>query len=341
MENIFGYTLTECQSLVRACNEPAFRGKQLFQWLYEKKINALDDCTNFSKKLREELNTRYTIDHGRILQVQKDSEDGTKKYLIEFEDGNCIESVLMQYQHGYSLCVSSQVGCNMGCAFCASTLGGKIRNLTAGEILSQIYLVEQDNQIRISNIVIMGIGEPLDNFDAVINFLEIVSQGWGIGQRHITLSTCGLVPKIDKLADKNLQINLAISLHSPFQDRREVLMPVARRYSIKELLKSCNNYFSKTKRRITFEYALIEEFNDRPEDVKELVSLLKGTGSHVNLIPLNAVTESCYKGSRNVNFFYTELKKSGVNCTIRRKIGENIDAACGQLRRKAENIQRR
>lgn len=338
MENIFGYTQAQCTALMKAIGEPAYRGKQLFSWLYDKKAENFDACTNLSASLRTKLKEAYTIDHGRIVQCQQDYQDGTRKYLIEFSDGNCVETVLMQYHHGYSLCVSSQVGCNMGCAFCASTLGGKVRNLTAGEILDQLYLVERDQDIRIASVVIMGIGEPLDNFDNVVGFIELANTGWGLGARHITLSTCGLVPEIEKLAKLGLQINLAISLHAPVQARREVLMPIARRYNIKELLKTCNNYFHTTGRRITFEYALIEGFNDRLEDVESLTALLKGTGSHVNLIALNPVTESSYKASQNVKFFHSELKKRGINCTIRRKIGENIDAACGQLRRRAEKI---
>ncbi|MEG0378595.1 MAG: 23S rRNA (adenine(2503)-C(2))-methyltransferase RlmN, partial [Eubacterium sp.] len=263
---------------------------------------------------------------------------GTKKYLIRLEDGQCIEAVLMRYSHGNSLCVSSQVGCRMGCSFCASTKGGRVRNLTAAEMLDQIFLAEKEAGLRVSNVVIMGIGEPLDNFDQVMRFIELANEGFVIGQRKITLSTCGLIPEIERLADKNLQINLAISLHSPFQKQREILMPIAKRYDLKELLKVCNNYFTKTKRRITFEYALIDGFNDRKEDIIELKRLLGGTPCHVNLIGLNPVTESVYKGSKVVNFFSNELKNQGITCTIRRKIGDNIDAACGQLRQKAEEM---
>ena len=334
MENIFGSTAEDCARIMKALGEPAYRGKQLFEWLYAKKALSFEQMTNLSKGLREKLAEAYDLSHGQIVRCQEDPVDHTRKYLIELTDRNCIETVLMSYHHGHSLCVSSQVGCSMGCAFCASTRGGKVRDLTAGEILDQIFLVEQDAGVRVANVVIMGIGEPLDNFDNVIKFIELASKGLGIGQRKITLSTCGLVPKIEALAEMNLQINLAISLHAPFQERREILMPIAKKYSLNELIKVCNNYFTKTKRRITFEYALIDGFNDRPEDINELAALFKGTPCHINLIGLNPVTESVYKGSRNVNFFYDELKKRGLTCTIRRKIGDNIDAACGQLRLK-------
>ncbi|MEG0508659.1 MAG: 23S rRNA (adenine(2503)-C(2))-methyltransferase RlmN [Eubacterium sp.] len=338
MENVFGKTLKECTLLIESLGEPSYRGKQLFQWLYEKKAESFEECTNLSKGLREKLMEKTCLEHASIVTIQKDPVDKTKKYLIRLTDGQCIETVLMHYSHGYSLCVSSQVGCSMGCGFCASTQGGRVRNLTAGEILDQIFLAEKEAQVRVATVVIMGIGEPLDNFDNVMRFIEVANEGFGIGQRKITLSTCGLIPEIKRLAEKDLQINLAISLHSPLQNRREELMPIARKYNLNDLLKVCNDYFTKTKRRITFEYALIDGFNDRPEDMRELAKLLRGTPCHVNLIGLNSVTGSVYKGSKNVNFFSNELKKQGINCTIRRKIGNNIDAACGQLRKKAEVI---
>ncbi|SEA64323.1 23S rRNA (adenine2503-C2)-methyltransferase [Eubacterium aggregans] len=337
MEYLFGKTLAECQDVMQLLGEPKYRGKQLYEWLYEKKATDLSDCTNLPAALRERMAERYGIGHGIIVEEQHDPVDGTSKFLIRLRDGECVETVLMSYKHGYSLCVSSQVGCAMGCAFCASTLGGKVRNLGAGEILDQIYLVEKEKGVRISNVVLMGIGEPLDNYDELLTFIEIANKGWGIGQRKITVSTCGLVPKIEALAKEDLQINLAISLHSPFQDRRETLMPIAKRYSMDELLKVCNNYFTITGRRISFEYALIAGFNDRQADVDELVRLFGGQNCHINLIGLNSVSESVYKGSDNVNFFEGQLKKRGINCTMRRKMGGNIDAACGQLRRKTNN----
>ena len=337
MEYLFGKTLEECQQVMAEYGEPKYRGKQLHQWLYEKKVKSLDECTNLPAALREKMKEDYDIGHGKIVMEQHDPADGTSKFLVQMLDGESVETVLMSYKHGYSICVSSQVGCAMGCAFCASTLGGKVRNLRSGEILDQIYLVEEAKNVRISNVVIMGIGEPLDNSNNFLKFIEIANHGWGISQRKITVSTCGLVPKIEDLAEKDLQINLAISLHSPFQERRETLMPVARRYSLDELLKVCNKYFTITGRRISFEYALIAGFNDREEDINELVRLFGGKNCHINLIGLNPVTESIYKGSKNVNFFEAQLKKKGINCTIRRKMGSNIDAACGQLRRKTND----
>ncbi|MDD2414274.1 MAG: 23S rRNA (adenine(2503)-C(2))-methyltransferase RlmN [Eubacteriaceae bacterium] len=336
MNNLFGITKEGCLEVMKKLGEPSFRGNQLYQWLYEKKVTNFDACTNFSKALREKMKADYDIEHGAIIKIQSDPEDQTHKYLIRLQDGECIETVLMAYHHGYSLCVSSQVGCAMGCAFCASTRGGLVRNLTAGEILDQIYLVEDERQVRVSNVVIMGIGEPLANYRAVMDFIALANSGWGIGMRKITLSTCGLVPEIDRLAEEDLQINLAISLHSPFQSVREQIMPIAKRYDIQELLKSCKKYFTKTSRRLTFEYALIAGVNDRPEDVRELTRLFKGLPVHINLIALNPVTESHLKGSKNVNFFSDELKRNGINCTIRRKMGNNIDAACGQLRQQTK-----
>ncbi len=253
MKNLFGINRDECQEIMVSLGQPAYRGKQLYEWLYQKKAASLDECTNLPKSLRERLKENFDIDHGKIEQEQRDHQDGTSKFLIRFSDGQSVETVLMSYHHGYSICVSSQVGCAMGCRFCASTLSGKVRNLTAGEILDQLYLVEREKNIRISNVVIMGMGEPLDNYDEVLAFIKMANEDWGIGQRKITLSTCGLVPEMKRLAEEDLQINLAISLHSAFQEKREALMPIARRYSMEELLKTCNIYFTKTGRRISFE----------------------------------------------------------------------------------------
>ena len=335
MENLFGKTPAQCEALMMNLGEKAFRGRQLSEWLYEKKAASLDDCTNLPKTLREKLAARYTIEHGKIVLTQHDPVDDTSKYLIRLSDGHCIETVLMSYHHGWSICVSSQVGCAMGCAFCASTRGGRIRNLTAGEILDQIYLAEQAKGIRISSVVVMGIGEPLDNYENMLDFITLAGDSWGISKRKITLSTCGLIPKIEQLAEADLPINLAISLHSPFQDRRAELMPVARVYALPDLIKVCKKYFTKTGRRVSFEYALIDGFNDRDEDIKALTALFSGMNCHINLIALNPVTESVYKGSKNVKSFCDALKKNGINCTIRRKMGRNIDAACGQLRSSA------
>lgn len=337
MENLFGKTKKECESIMADFGQKPFRGKQLYEWLYVRKAESLGECTDLSKMLRQQMGEQYEIVHGEIIRKQIDPEDDTTKYLIRLSDGNCIETVLMSYRHGWSICVSTQVGCAMGCTFCASTKGGKVRDLTAGEILDQIFLAERDKKIRIANVVVMGIGEPLDNYDELLKFIALLNKAWGIGQRKITVSTCGLIPQIEALAEENLQINLAISLHSPFQEEREKLMPIARKYKIKELIKSCNYYFSKTGRRISFEYALIEGINDREIDVAGLKQLFSDSPVHINLIRLNRVEENRYKGSKNVNFFCDALKKNGINCTIRRKIGRNIDAACGQLRR---NVQK-
>lgn len=334
MNNLFGLTKDALTDAVVSLGEKPFRGAQLFEWLYSKRMDSIDEMTNLSKAFREKLKASYEINQGEIILTQQDPVDDTRKFLIRFADGECIETVLMRYDHGLSLCVSSQVGCAMGCAFCASTRGGLIRNLTAGEMLSQIVLAEKESGERISSVVVMGIGEPLMNMDNLLDFLSIATEGLGIGMRHFTVSTCGLVPEIDRLAEKNLQINLAVSLHSPFQDVRERVMPVAKRYPLEDLLKSCKNYFTKTGRRITFEYALMAGINDRPEDIERLSALFKDKGAHINLINLNPVDESLLKHSENVNFFCRALKKRGLHCTMRRRIGQNIDAACGQLRQK-------
>ncbi|MBK5243613.1 MAG: 23S rRNA (adenine(2503)-C(2))-methyltransferase RlmN [Eubacteriaceae bacterium] len=333
-ENIFGKQLKECETLMVEQGEPKYRGGQLFQWLYNKKSEDFSEMTNFSNKLRETLSKNYSLTHGKIKEIQRDSYDGTKKYLIELSDGECIESVLMHYQHGDSLCVSTQAGCNMGCKFCASTQGGKIRDLTSGEILDQIFLIEQKEKLRVSNVVIMGIGEPLDNYDQVLKFIRIANTGFGIGQRKITLSTCGLVPGINALSEENLQINLAISLHSVFQEQREQLMPIAKKYGLKELLKAIDDYFIKTGRQVTYEYALMDGFNDRDVDINGLVKLLRGSQNHLNLIGLNEIQEVAFKESLQLNAFFQELENRGINVTIRRKMGREIDAACGQLRKK-------
>ncbi len=321
--------------------EAKYRGGQLFQWLYEKKATDFSEMTNFSNKLREKLAQDFELVHGKIVASQKDKNDETKKFLIEFSDGQCIESVLMHYKHGASLCVSTQAGCNMGCLFCASTKGGKIRDLTSAEILDQIYLVEMNEKVkeeiddfRISNIVIMGIGEPFDNYDAVLNFIRIANSGFGIGQRKISLSTCGIIPGINALAEENLQINLAISLHSVFQEKRQKIMPIAKKYNLDQLFVAANHYFEKTNRQITYEYALMDGINDRDEDIIGLVKLLKGTRNHLNLIGLNDIEEVNIKESKRQNYFLEEIEKNGISVTMRRKMGRNIDAACGQLRKK-------
>lgn len=336
--NIFGQTQSECSLLMKDLKEPPFRSQQLFQWLYEKKILDFKDMSNFSLSLRNQLDNIFSIEHGKIIQIQEDQKDHTKKYLIEFADSETIESVSMSYEHGISLCVSTQVGCAMGCRFCASTLLGKKRNLTVGEMLDQIFLVEKEMAKKISHIVLMGMGEPLENYDQVLKFIEIAHLGFSISQRRITLSTCGLIPQIYRLANEKLQINLAISLHAALQEKREKLMPIAKKYRLDELMKACSNYFDKTGRRITYEYALIKDFNDQQEDIDGLIRLLRKQPHHLNLIDLNEIEENEFKQSDRSDMFYHTLKKNGINVTKRRKMGREIDAACGQLRKNRNKV---
>jgi len=316
--------------------ESAFRGKQILSWIY-KGIIEFDNMKNIPKSFISKLKENFSIDLPRIIEIYKSEIDGTEKFLLGFEDGNLIEAVLMRYKHGNSICISTQVGCRMGCKFCASTLEGRVRNLTTGEILSQVLVVQNHINERISNIVLMGSGEPLDNYNNVIKFLEIVSAEYGlnIGQRHITLSTCGIVPRIYELADKEFSITLAISLHAFSDEKRKEIMPIANKYSINEILEACRYYINKTNRRITFEYALVKEINDGKEDAKALGKLLKGMLCHVNLIPVNEIKENTYKRSskKSIDDFSEILKTYGIEVTTRREMGSDINAACGQLRR--------
>ncbi|MEG2928547.1 MAG: 23S rRNA (adenine(2503)-C(2))-methyltransferase RlmN [Oscillospiraceae bacterium] len=313
----------------------SFTAKQIYQWLHQKNINSFDGMTNLSKDARETLTQQCEL--GGLLVKQKQiSQDGTIKYLYELSDKNCIETVLMRYEHGNSICVSSQVGCRMGCTFCASTQGGKLRDLTTGEILSQVYETEQDIGERISNIVLMGIGEPLDNFHNVIAFIKIISspEGKNISQRNISLSTCGIVPKIYELAQLKLGITLSISLHATTNELRKKTMPITNTYSLEKLMAACRDYTKQTGRRISFEYAMIQGVNDREEDAQRLAQLLKGFINHVNLIPINPVDGSPYTQSdaRVIREFQNKLTQLNVNATIRRRLGQDISAACGQLR---------
>ena len=337
MKNIKDYNLDSLKEEFINMGEKPFRAEQVFKWLYEEKVKEFDEMTNLSLALREKLKENYTMCNFNILKKQESS-DGTKKYLFDILDGNAIETVLMSYHHGYSLCVSSQVGCKMGCKFCASTGIQFARNLTSGEIVEQILAVEQDNNIRISNIVFMGIGEPLDNYDNVVNAIRIINnqKGINIGARHISISTSGLVPKIYKLAEENIQCTLSISLHATTNEKRSSMMPVNKLYPIEELLKACKDYINKTTRRISFEYALAKDNNDNLEDAKRLVHLLKGMICHVNLIPINKIENGAYTKSSNENImkFRDYLNDHGIVATIRRELGSDIDAACGQLRRK-------
>ena len=337
MKNIKDYNLDSLKEEFINMGEKPFRAEQVFKWLYVEKVKEFDEMTNLSLALREKLKENYTMCNFNILKKQESS-DGTKKYLFDILDGNAIETVLMSYHHGYSLCVSSQVGCKMGCKFCASTGIQFARNLTSGEIVEQILAVEQDNNIRISNIVFMGIGEPLDNYDNVVNAIRIINnqKGINIGARHISISTSGLVPKIYKLAEENIQCTLSISLHATTNEKRSSMMPVNKLYPIEELLKACKDYINKTNRRISFEYALAKDSNDNLEDAKRLVHLLKGMICHVNLIPINKIENGAYTKSSNENIikFRDYLNDHGIVATIRRELGSDIDAACGQLRRK-------
>ena len=320
---------------------PSYRGKQVFKWL-SSGAASFDEMTNLSKQLRSELSERYYITAPAVLRKQVSAIDGTIKYLWRLNDGNSVESVVMEYEHGNTVCISSQVGCRMGCAFCASTLGGLVRDLAPSEMLDQVISSELDSGKRISNIVLMGIGEPLDNFENVIRFLKLVNHpdGMGIGMRHISLSTCGIIENIDKLADYNLQLTLSVSLHAPDDETRSALMPINRKYSVDALFKACRRYFEKTGRRISFEYAMVGGVNDSPEHAARLADRLAGTGSHLNLIPLNAVRERSLSASspERIRAFVKILGDRGVNVTVRRRLGSDIDASCGQLRRKAAQL---
>eukprot|EP00828_Plagiopyla_frontata_P030014 TRINITY_DN3891_c0_g3_i1.p1 TRINITY_DN3891_c0_g3~~TRINITY_DN3891_c0_g3_i1.p1 ORF type:complete len:792 (-),score=144.58 TRINITY_DN3891_c0_g3_i1:2486-4861(-) len=336
MNNLLDYTLDELKAWMIENNESAFRAKQVISWVY-KNVYNFEDMKNIPQSLKEKLKTKFIIELPKIIQVYKSQIDGTEKFLLAFEDGNLIESVLMRYKHGNSICISTQIGCKMGCKFCASTLGGKVRDLTNGEILSEIIVVQNYIKERISHVVLMGSGEPLDNYYNVIKFLEIVSSEYSlnIGQRHITLSTCGIVPKIYELADEEMNITLALSLHAFSDEKRKEIMPIANKYSIVEILKACKYYINKTKRRITFEYALVKDVNDGKEDAKSLGKLLKGMLCHVNLIPVNEIKENSFKRSskKTIDDFSEILKSHGIEVTTRREMGSDINAACGQLRR--------
>ncbi len=337
MKNIKDYNLDELKEEFINIGEKPYRAEQVFKWIYVNKVHDFDEMTNISIQLRQKLKEQFTICNFKIIKKQE-SKDGTKKYLFDILDGNAIETVLMEYHHGMSICVSSQVGCKMGCKFCASTGIKFERNLTAGEIVEQIIAVEQDTGVKISNIVFMGIGEPLDNFDNVMNSIKIINdqKGLNIGARHISISTSGLVPKIYELAEKNLQCTLSVSLHATTDEKRSSMMPINNTYNIKELIKACKYYIEKTNKRISFEYALAKNKNDNIEDAQKLVNLLKGMLCHVNLIPINEIDNKQYNKSSNENIikFRDYLNSKGIVATIRRELGTDIDAACGQLRKK-------
>ncbi|GAA0176950.1 23S rRNA (adenine(2503)-C(2))-methyltransferase RlmN [Clostridium sediminicola] len=337
MENILNLNLDDLQQWMLENKESKFRAKQIFDWIYKKNVYNFTEMLNLSKTTRAKLSTSFTIYIPEIIKEQVSKTDGTIKLLLKLEDNNLIESVIMKYKHGYSICVSTQVGCRMGCSFCASTIDGMVRNLTSGEIIGQIITAQLYLAERISNVVLMGSGEPLDNYENVVKFIDLIKsqESLNIGARHITLSTCGIVPRIKDLADRKYQITLAISLHSPRNDSRLEMMPITRKYSINEIIDSCEYYYNKTKRRISFEYALIKGVNDSEEDASLLANLLKVFPSHVNLIPINEIKENSYKKSDSLSIekFKDRLLEKGIETTIRRKMGEDIEGACGQLRR--------
>ena len=336
-EDIKSMTLEELTQAMRDMGEPAFRGRQIFTWLHQRGAVSFEEMTNLSKPLREKLEKFYCIDMLRVARRQVSQLDGTIKYLWELMDGNCIETVLMRYHHGNTVCVSSQVGCRMGCAFCASTVGGKVRDLRPSELLDQVLFTQRDSGETISNIVLMGIGEPLDNLDNVLRFLELVNHrdGLDIGMRHISLSTCGLIPGIRRLGELKLQLTLSVSLHAPDSETRSRIMPVNRAYDVEELFAACHDYFRRTGRRISFEYSMIDGVNDHDWQADLIAEKLKGMPGHVNLIPLNDVRESPLKPSRRIRQFQRRLESHGLTATVRRSLGGDIDASCGQLRRKA------
>ena len=336
MTDIKSMTLQEITQACREMGEPAFRGKQIFTWLH-KGVTSFDDMSNLSKPLRQKLAEHYFITVPTVARKQESRLDGTIKYLWELTDGNCIETVLMQYKHGNTVCISSQVGCRMGCAFCASTVAGKVRDLRPSEMVDQVLFTQLDSGREISNIVMMGIGEPLDNMDTVLRFLELINHpdGMNIGMRHISLSTCGVVPGIDRLAQLQLQLTLSVSLHAPDSETRSRIMPVNRAYDVEELFTACRRYFDVTGRRISFEYAMIDGVNDHDWQADLIAKRIAGMPGHVNLIPLNDVVESPFKPSKRVAAFQKRLQSHGITATVRRSLGGDIDASCGQLRRKA------
>ena len=335
--NLKSLTQPELADILKELGQPGFRAKQVYTWLH-KGVRSYDEMTNLPKNLRDTLAEKYPINAPKVVRKQESAKDGTIKYLWELSDGNCVETVLMRYHYGNTVCISTEVGCRMGCAFCASTIGGLVRRLEPYEMLDEVLFTQIDSGLPVSHIVLMGIGEPLDNFDNVMRFLELVNSpdGMNISMRHISLSTCGLVPKIDELAKRKLQISLAISLHGPNNGTRNQIMPVNKAYPIEELLEACRRYYDATSRRIHFEYAMINGVNDSEADAKELLRRLKGLPAHVNLIPLNHVEESPLKPSTKaaVGKFQKLLEDGGVTATVRRTLGGDIDASCGQLRRK-------
>ena len=336
--DIKSMNLKELTAYIEELGEKSFRAKQIYQWLHVKQVSSFDEMTNISRSLIEKLKEQCTLICLRQELVQISKQDGTRKYLFALSDGNVIESVLMRYKHGNSVCISSQVGCRMGCRFCASTLDGMVRGLTPSEMLDQIYQIGKDIGERISNVVVMGTGEPMDNFENLVKFIELLTDenGLNISQRNLTVSTCGIVPRMRELAEKKLQITLALSLHASNQEKRKVLMPVANKYEIHEVVDACRYYFEQTGRRVTFEYSLVAGVNDTNDDARELSELVGDMNCHINLIPVNPIKERDYKqpDSGAILAFKNKLEKNGINVTIRREMGRDIDGACGQLRKR-------
>ena len=337
-KDIKSLTLAELKTEMEEMGQKPFRAKQLYEWMHRKLARGFDEMTNLPLAMREQCGVSYTYTALPIVAVQESAVDGTKKYLFALADGNVVESVWMRYKHGNCVCISSQVGCRMGCRFCASTIDGLVRNLTPAEMLDQIYAITRETGERVSNVVVMGSGEPLDNYENLLRFLTLLTDenGLHISQRSVTVSTCGLVPKMRELAQEKLQITLALSLHAATDEKRREMMPIADRYSLAELMEVCGDYFAQTGRRITFEYSLVRDVNDTREDAETLAALIRGMNCHVNLIPVNPVRERVYVQSdrRAVEAFAETLQRKGVNATVRRELGRDIDGACGQLRRR-------
>ena len=341
--DIKSLTREELQKTICQMGEKSFRANQIYDWMHVKLVRGFDEMTNISRSFREECKERFSFTDLEAVRVQKSKLDKTRKFLFQLEDGNLVESVWMRYKHGNAVCISSQVGCRMGCRFCASTLDGLERNLLPSEMLEQIYAITRQTGERVSNVVVMGTGEPMDNFDNLLQFIMLLTDenGLHISQRNITVSTCGLVPGMRRLADEKLQITLALSLHAATDEKRKKLMPVANKYSISQLMDACAYYFEKTGRRITFEYSLVKGVNDAGEDAEILSGLVGKLNCHVNLIPVNPVSERNFvqPDTKNVTAFKNKLEKNGINVTIRREMGRDIDGACGQLRRRQRALQ--
>ena len=343
MTDIKSMTLTELQAQMEQLGEKSFRAKQLYEWMHVKLARSFDEMSNLPLSLRDKCKAQYEYTAVSEVRMQESAIDGTRKYLFELADGSLVESVFMRYKHGNSVCISSQVGCRMGCTFCASTLDGWERNLTPSEMLDQIYAITRSTGERVSNVVVMGTGEPLDNYENLLRFIHLLTdeKGLHISQRNVTVSTCGLVPRMYELAKEGLQITLALSLHATTDEKRRRLMPIANKYSIAELMQACSYYFEQTGRRLTFEYSLVGGVNDTSQDARELIALVKPLNCHVNLIPVNPIKERDYVQSEEkaMKAFKNGLEKNGINVTIRREMGRDIDGACGQLRRRHKASQ--